>query len=97
MTSNMTEQQIHALAKKRAEAKRSFGVHLVVYICVNTALVFVWRFGTGGGFPWFVFPRLGWGIGVVCHYYAAYRSRNGGGISREAVEKEAEKIRREQS
>ena len=96
MTNSMTDKQVYALAKKRAEAKRSFGIHLIVYICVNITLVLVWAFLTGRGFPWFIFPILGWGIGVVCHYISAYRSQGRQGPSNEAIEREVEQIRRKQ-
>ena len=97
MASSMTEEQIYALAKKRAEAKRGFLVHLTVYLGVNTVLVLVWAFAAGGGFPWFIFPILGWGIGVLSHFLGAFGpDRKSEGSGSAAIEKEAERIRREQ-
>ena len=95
MSSNMTEEQIYALAKKRVEARRDFAIHLIVYLGVNALLVCLWLFVTGRGFPWFVFPLGGWGIGLVAHYVSS-RGRNGPDQTRSAsVEREADKIRRE--
>jgi len=98
MTNGMSEEQIYALARKRAAAKRGFRIHLAVYLVVNAALVLVWAFAAGRGFPWFIFPLGGWGIGVVSHYFGAHGpERAAGETGGAAVEREAERIRREQS
>ena len=51
-----------------------FRIHLGVYVAVQVLLVATWALtsyddGTFG-FPWFVFPLAGWGIGLVAHYVA---------------------------
>jgi len=51
--------------------RRSFLVHLAVYLAVNAMLVGTWAL-TGGGFPWFLFALMGWGIGIVAHGASAY-------------------------
>lgn len=51
--------------------RRTFLVHLSVYLAVNVMLVGVWALA-GGGFPWFLFPLMGWGVGVVAHGASAY-------------------------
>ncbi|MFC1995441.1 2TM domain-containing protein [Chloroflexota bacterium] len=94
MTTGMSEEQIYELAKKRVEEKRGFFVHLTVYIVINIMLVFIWAFAAGGGFPWFIFPLGGWGIGLLFHFLGIFVF--GGKSDRAAIEKEAEKIRREQ-
>ncbi len=95
MSNGMSEEQIRALAKKRVEAKRGFLVHFAIYIAVNTGLVVIWLFATGRGFPWFIFPIFGWGIGALFHYLGAYHAKGAsGGPGSAAIEKEAEKIRK---
>ena len=94
MTTGMSEEQIYELAKKRVEEKRGFFVHLTVYILVNIMLVLIWRFAAGGGFPWFIFPLCGWGIGIIIHFLNTFVFA--GKLDTAAIEKEAEKIRREQ-
>jgi uncharacterized membrane protein len=96
MPDKLTEEQVYELAKKRVEARRGFVIHLVVYVGVNAMLVCLWFFVSGRGFPWFVFPLGGWGIGLVSHYFhmSAYREADRGRSA--SVEKEAEKIRRMQ-
>jgi hypothetical protein len=51
--------------------RRVFWLHASIYLAVNAALVAVWAL-VGGGYPWFVFPILGWGIGVVAHAAVAF-------------------------
>ena len=59
------------------EARLGFRIHLWVYLAVQALLVATWWFTSDNGevMPWFIFPMLGWGIGVVAHY-AATRSVN---------------------
>lgn len=52
----------------KEEETQAFYYHLVVYILVNLILVFVNLYITGSEFLWFVFPLVGWGIGIVNHY-----------------------------
>jgi len=93
MPTQMTDEEIYKEAKKRVEEKKSFRSHFIIYLCVNALLVIIWAV-TGAGFPWFVFPLGGWGIGVLFHFLNIYV------FSREAdtgeIEKEAEKIRKRQ-
>lgn len=56
---------------KQILKKRTFFVHLSIYAVTNLFLVVVWAL-TGAGFPWFVFPLLGWGIGLVAHGATAF-------------------------
>jgi hypothetical protein len=63
-------------AFREAEAKqilrrRVFLLHLSVYLATNLSLIVIWAL-TGAGYPWFVFPILGWGIGLVAHGVVAY-------------------------
>ena len=95
MSKQMSEDEIYEQAKTRVEAKKGFFIHITVYIVVNIILVLVWAFAAGGGFPWFIFPIFGWGIGIIFHYLGVFVF--GGKSDRAAIEKEAGKIRREQS
>ena len=94
--SKMTEEQIYRLAKKRVQARKDFAIHLVVYLCVNALLICLWLFLSGRGFPWFLFPLGGWGIGLVAHYFTSRKLRGAvAGNHSAAIEREAEKIRAE--
>ena len=94
MSKQMSENEIYEQAKKRVEAKKGFFIHLTVYIIVNIILVLIWAFAAGGGFPWFIFPLGGWGIGIIFHFLGVFAFE--GKSDRAAIEKEAEKIRRKQ-
>jgi hypothetical protein len=61
-----SEKDLRAVATKRVRAKRDFFAHLASYLIINGALVAVWAL-TGEGYPWFVWPLLGWGVGVAFH------------------------------
>ena len=93
MSKQMSEEQIYRQAEKRVAAKRGFFIHLAVYIVVNILIVLIWWFVAGGGFPWFIFPIVGWGIGILFHGLGALGRKS----DRAAIEKEAETIRREQT
>jgi hypothetical protein len=62
------------LAQKRA----SFKSHLATYVVMNAFFWILWylngRNGGHNGWPWPVWPMLGWGIGLVFHYIGAYIS-----------------------
>lgn len=56
---------------KQILRRRVFLLHLSVYVMTNLFLVVIWAL-TGRGYPWFLFPLFGWGIGLVAHLVAAY-------------------------
>jgi hypothetical protein len=80
------------IAKKRA----SFKTHLTTYVVINGFLWALWIFQTRGNssniYPWPIWTTMGWGIGLVFHYLAAYVYPG-----ENLVEKEYEKLKREQN
>lgn len=70
----MTEDAFERAAHKElvVERRRGFRIHLFVYLAVQVLLFATWALTSNDGqvMPWFVFPLLGWGIGVVAHYFA---------------------------
>jgi hypothetical protein len=52
--------------------QRGFQIHAACWFAVNAFLFLVWAVTTPGGFPWFVFPAGGWGIGLAAHAAAVY-------------------------
>ena len=77
----------HQRRHERAARGNALGlrIHLTVYIAVQLLLVGVWavlRFSDGGtAHPWFIYPLLGWGVGLAAHY-AAVSGRFGGAAAR---------------
>ena len=51
--------------------QRAFQIHATVWFAVNGFLFLIWLI-TGAGFPWFLIPAAGWGIGLAAHATAAY-------------------------
>jgi hypothetical protein len=94
MEKRLSDEEIYQEASKRVKAKKDFYVHLAVYLVVNAFLVIIWAYPAGGGYHWFIFPLGGWGIGLIFHALDVFFfSRR---VDRAAIEKEAEKIRRDQ-
>lgn len=51
--------------------RRAWWVHASVYVTTNIALVVIWAL-VGGGHPWFIYPIVGWGIGLAAHGASAF-------------------------
>ena len=89
----LTEEQIYSAARQRVRQKKDFYNHLAVYIVVNAALVVIWYF-TGRGYPWFVWPLLGWGIGIMFHALDVFVFNKQSAWEQREIEKEAERLRK---
>lgn len=50
---------------------RGFQIHLIVYIAVNILLTVI-DLTSSPEFLWFIWPLLGWGIGIIGHATAIY-------------------------
>lgn len=67
------EREMLRVARRRANAEVGFYMHLVSYLGVITFLAFINIMTTM--YPWFLWPALGWGIGLFAHYMAVFGSR----------------------
>ncbi|UCG90995.1 MAG: 2TM domain-containing protein [candidate division WOR-3 bacterium] len=56
----------YKVAKRRVVALRGFYAHLFMYIIVNIVLILI-NFIFTPRFLWFLFPLLGWGVGLLAH------------------------------
>ena len=97
MSTQMSEQEIYQEAKKRVEEKKGVFIHFIVYILVNILLVIIWAFPAGGGYPWFLWPLGGWGIGLIFHFLGVFVFSRNTNWDRRQIEKEVANIKREQS
>ncbi len=61
------------VARRRANAEVGFYMHLSSYLGVIAFLAFINIMTTG--YPWFLWPALGWGLGLFSHYMAVFGSR----------------------
>jgi hypothetical protein len=62
------------VARRRVQARRDFGSHLLAYVLVNAALVAVWA-ATGGGYFWPAWVICLWAIGLVLHAWDVFIRR----------------------
>ncbi len=56
----------YKLAKKRVEKLKGFYVHLGFYILFIPVFIYL-NYISNAGFPWALFPIVGWGIGITGH------------------------------
>jgi len=96
MAQRLSDEELYKLAKERVQEKKDFFSHLASYCIVNGALVLIWRFAAGGGYPWFIWPLGGWGIGLALHFLYVFvlPGRQGGWEQRE-IRKEMDRLRGE--
>ena len=94
MPQQLSEEEIYKQARKRVEDKKGFYIHLGTYIVINAALVIIWAL-SGAGYPWFVWPLFGWGVGLIFHFLSVFVFDKGTAWEQREVEKEAERIRKE--
>jgi len=62
----MDEQEKYQEAKKRVEEIKGFYLHLIAFIVVNTVLLVI-NLITSPEYLWFVWPIIGWGVGLLVH------------------------------
>lgn len=93
MATTMTDEQIMEEAKKRVKAKRDFYWHLGAWVVVNIALLIIWATVGDRHEVWFVFPLGIWGAFVLLHGLSVFVF--GGKSEQSAIEKEVEKIKKE--
>jgi len=89
----LSDEQIYEEAKKRVKAKRAFWGSFGAWAGVNALLIVIWAL-TGMGYPWFIWPLCIWGLFVLIHGLRVFVFEQKPEAS--AIEKEAEKLRREQ-
>src|SRR5690554_5588557 len=56
----------YKLAKKRVEQIKVFYLHLGIYLICVPGFLYL-NYISNAGFPWALFPIVGWGIGVASH------------------------------
>ena len=77
-------------AKAIVKNKLEFIRHFAVYAIVITTLAIINNF-TWSGYQWWLWPALGWGIGVFTHFLSAFLFQ-GGSLEKKMVDREMEKL-----
>jgi hypothetical protein len=91
----LSPDELERLAHKRAGAKLGWYIHATVYVVVNL-LIFALSSYAFGRRPWSVFPLLGWGVGLTLHGVAVFMLGDGSAFRLRLLERERERLRREQ-
>jgi hypothetical protein len=83
--------ELRRLAIRRADMKLAFRSHLFAYVLVNAGLVGI-NIITSPDYWWFVWPMLGWGLGLAAHGVTVYM--DGESMRDRLIEQELEKLRK---
>ena len=86
-----TEEELRAIAKKRVQNRNGFLIHLMMYVVVNAGLVLIWAVSERG-YPWFLWPLLGWGVGILAHLLSLFIGPDSPGEAR-AIDREVSRLR----
>lgn len=89
--SDMSDQELREIAKKRIEAKNGVIVHAIVYVFVNIGLWLMYFFTSPGQFLWPIFPTFGWGIGLTAHFFWMLVMLRG--TDEQAIDREIERMK----
>lgn len=74
MEANIQQQQSYLKAEKRVKEIKGFYSHLLVYIIVIPVIIYV-NLTFVPGFHWFWFSLLGWGLGLLFHWFGVFGFR----------------------
>ncbi len=85
----MAKEDPYKEARRRVKAKKEFYRHLTTYI-IFSVFFFLLNVATGGG-VWFIYPVLGWGLGLAGHYVNVFGMPGAGPGSDEWEERELER------
>lgn len=67
----MDEQKRYQEAKKHVKEIKGFYFHIITYILVNAVLVVI-NLLTSPEHLWFIWPIIGWGVGLVIHAFSVF-------------------------
>ena len=95
MATPLSSEEIERLARKRAGAKLGWYVHALVYLVVNVAMFMASIYGLRQR-PWTIFPAMGWGLGLALHGVAVFLLGAGSSMREGLVQKERERLQRQQ-
>lgn len=113
MEQDISEKEVYEEAKKRVKAKKAFYRHLGAYLTVNAILIIIWALSgdatneytytgpyassdwTGG--MWFLWPLTIWGAFVLLNFLQVFVFKTSAYKEKADIDKEVEKIKKEES
>ncbi|NNE80317.1 MAG: 2TM domain-containing protein [Silicimonas sp.] len=87
----MEKDEAYEKARKRAEAKLGFSIHLTVFVAIILLLAII-NLMTSPQTFWFQWPLMGWGVAIVLHAVAVFIFR-GPTVTEKMIEKELNRAR----
>ena len=85
----MKNEDIVRTARRRANAKFGFLIHLMVFVAVNAVLFFINQRATPE-IRWFAFPLGGWTLGLAIHGLVVFLG--GTGLREKMIDNELKKL-----
>lgn len=82
----------YRVARHRVIGRQLFYAHFVVYLLISLLMVGIYQLSTPGGYPWFIWPIGGWGLGVLIHFFITRSIGKPGIVSHNQVEAEMERM-----
>jgi hypothetical protein len=96
---DMDEKEVYEEARKRVKAKKGFYGHLGAYLAVNAILIIIWALSDsdlGTANMWFLWPLGIWGAFVLINFLQVFVFKTSVGREKADIEKEVDKIKKEQ-
>lgn len=87
----MDKEQKYKLARKKVEAKIGFYIHAGIFVAVNALLVVI-NLTTSKEELWFLYPLVGWGIGLLLHAFLVYYGSPTTDWKKSMIEKEMDRL-----
>jgi len=87
----MENEEAYRRAKKKVDAQIAFYIHLAAYAGVNLLLIII-NIATSTRHLWFIWPLMGWGIGVAFHALAVFVCPVKPSFRTRMIEKEMKKM-----
>ena len=88
----LTPQDIDRLARRRAGMLVGWLIHATIFVLVNLPLATI---SFMNGHTWALYPFFGWGLGLAIHGAVVLLSRVGGGFMGRLVQRERERLARQ--
>ncbi len=83
----MDDKNLYKIAKKRVYAKKGLKIHVIVYLLISILLYVIC---IGNNQNWWIYPVIGWGIGVAIHAFSVFSSLN----IKNKIEKEIQDLKK---
>ena len=94
LSASSDQADLERLARKRVRAKMRWFIHGFIFVTVNCLLV---ALSLSAGRHWFVWPLLGWGLGLVLHGATVWPPAAGGELYSRILEKERRTLRQQRN